>query len=103
MNAKKIIILLSLLAMVFTSCGIKQSENSPSNQTSQKELKVVRIESDPEGATVYIDNNEPITTPADEKLSLGWHYIHFTKNGYQDYIMKNIEIKDDTTTISVML
>jgi len=103
MNVKKVVILLSLLVMVFTSCGVKQSGNSPSNPASQEQAKVVRIESDPEGAAVYIDNNEPITTPADVKLSLGWHYIHFTKNGYEDYIMKNAEVKENTTTISVTL
>jgi photosystem II stability/assembly factor-like uncharacterized protein len=103
MNTKKVVILLSLLVVVFTSCGIKQSENSPTNQTSQREVKVVHIDSDPEGATVYIDNNEPITTPAVVKLSLGWHYIHFAKNGYEDYIMKNVEVREDTTTISVTL
>jgi len=102
---KKVLVmfLVFLLLISFTGCGVKQSENSPSNQTSQREVKVVRIDSDPKGATVYIDNNEPITTPADVKLSLGWHYIHFAKNGYEDYIMKNVEIKEDTTTISVTL
>ena len=102
---KKVLILLIVFSLFISlsGCGVKQSGKSPTNQTSQREVKVVHIDSDPEGATVYIDNNEPITTPADVKLTLGWHYIRFTKGGYEDYIMKNIEIKEDTMTISAKL
>ena len=98
-----VVFLVFLLLISFTGCGVKQSEPTPSNPIPQKLVKVIRIESEPEGATVYIDNNEPITTPANVELSPGWHYIDFAKNGYEDYIMKNAEAKEDTTIISATL
>jgi len=97
---KKFTFMLIAFALLigFSGCGVKQAGITP-----QEQIKVVRIESEPEGATVYIDNNEPITTPAYVELSLGWHYIHFTKNGYEDYIIKNAEVKEDTKIISATL
>jgi len=103
MNVKKVVILLSLLVMVFTSCGVKQSENSPGNQTSQREVKVVHIDSYPEGADVNIDNNYLGKTPLTVKITIGKHNFAFYKEGYVWHSMDNVEIKEDTNEIKVTL
>ena len=90
MNVKKVVILLSLLVMVFTSCGIKQSENSPSNPASQEQLKVVHIDSDPEGADVNIDDNYSGKTPLTVKIAIGKHNFAFYKEGYVWHSMDNV-------------
>jgi hypothetical protein len=103
MNTKKLIILLTLFTMIFTSCGIKQSETSPSNPASQEQVKVVRIESEPLGASVNIDDNYSGKTPLSIKLKIGKHNFAFYKDGYVWHSMENIEIKEDTKEIKVTL
>jgi len=95
-------VLFTLLISV-AGCNFKQAEINPSNSGAQIQTKFVHIDSDPQGAMVYIDNNAPITTPTDIELTPGWHYINFKKDGYEDYIIKNAEVKEDTTIISVTL
>jgi len=93
---------LILLLIGFVGCRKKTVLNNH-NIGPVMQMRIVKIDSDPQGAMVYIDNNAPITTPADIELTLGWHYIDFKKDGYEDYIIKNAEVKEDTTIISVTL
>ncbi|MFU2158290.1 VPS10 domain-containing protein [Caldisericum sp. AR60] len=100
--SKKILVVIIVALVFFTGCGVSQNRNSGTN-LSNPQTKLVHIDSEPEGATVYIDNMEPITTPVDVELTIGTHYIKFRKAGYLDVEMKDAEVKDNTDTVSVVL
>ena len=102
---KKVLILLMVFSLLISlsGCGVKQSENSPTNQTSQREVKVVRIESDPEGATVYIDKSDVLITPGYVQIQAGQHTFQFSMDGYEDKTLDNIDIEEDTKVISANL
>jgi hypothetical protein len=103
MNTKKLIIILTLFAMIFTSCGIKQTRITPSNPNAQRRTKVVHIDSDPEGAILNIDYNHVGETPLSVEVTIGNHDIAFYKDGYVTHLMENVEIKEDTKEIKVTL
>ncbi|MGB9694129.1 MAG: VPS10 domain-containing protein [Fervidobacterium sp.] len=86
----------------FTGCNVSKNQSSGIN-LSKPQTKLVHVDSEPQGATVYIDNMEPITTPADVELTIGTHYVKFTRPGYLDVEMKDAEVKEDTSTISATL
>jgi len=102
---KKIIIIVFLFVLLasFTGCGVKDTNTSPSNPVQVKQTKIVKIDSNPQGATVFIDNNNPITTPAEVEFSIGIHFITFRKEGYEGFVQKDFEVKEDTTSINVTL
>ncbi len=92
-----------LLFIVFTGCGGSQTGITPSNPIPQEQTKIVHIDSDPEGATVFVDENYVVRTPADVKLTIGKHNIIFNKDGYQSYTLENTEVNKDTNEIKVVL
>jgi hypothetical protein len=96
---KKVLVVLTLLvvAINFTGCG-RQTETAPQGDT-----KIVHIDSDPEGATVFVDENYVVRTPADVKLTIGKHNIIFNEDGYQSYTLENTEVNKDTNEIKVVL
>ena len=102
---KKVFIGLILIALLMSFAGCRNGQTSitPSSPISQKQTKIVHIDSDPQGATVFIDNNPPIKTPADVELTLGAHCITFRKEGYENFTLEDGEVKEDTTIISVTL
>ncbi len=102
---KKIIIVVILFVFLasLTGCGVNRTGTTSSNPISQVQTKVVHFDSNPEGATVFIDNNPPIKTPADVELTLGAHCITFRKEGYENFTLEDGEVKEDTTTISATL
>lgn len=92
-----LVVVLVVLLMGFTGCFGEQASN-PS-----KQQKVVKIDSDPEGATAVIDNKLTVTTPSQVELTLGYHSVIFSKHGYQGQILKQVEVSKDTTEIKVKL
>jgi hypothetical protein len=94
-----VVLIVTVLLMSFAGC---RSRHTPENPAEKEQIKVVHIDSEPQGATVFIDNMAPIITPADVKLSIGWHYIKFRKDGYEEKIISE-EIKEDTSSVSVVL
>lgn len=99
---KKILVAMLVTLVFFTGCNVSKDQNGGTN-VSKPQTKVVHIDSEPQGATVYIDNMEPITTPADVELTIGMHYVKFTRAGYLDVEMKDAEVKEDTSKISATL
>jgi hypothetical protein len=107
--SKKILVALVLLLLLssFAGCKVKQARTTPgvttpSNPSSQNAIKLLRIESEPEGATVYIDNNDIVITPGYIQIPTGQHTFHFSMEGYDNYT-DNIEVKEDTTVVSAKL
>jgi len=103
---KKVLVALIVAVLFVSGCSLPGgNKTNPSNieNSAIPKTKVVRIESNPGGAIVFVDNDPPVTTPADVELTLGWHFVEFRKNGYQNYVMKNVEVKEDTTEIKVSL
>jgi hypothetical protein len=95
-----VVLIVAMILMSFTGCRARHARE---NSTKKEQTKVVHIDSEPQGATVFIDNMAPVTTLADVKLSVGWHYIKFRKDGYLDVVMKGAEVKKDTSKIFATL
>lgn len=99
---KKVLVLIIIFSISISFIGCKARQGKENNATNQDKRKIVLIDSEPQGATVYIDNNLQVITPIDIELTLGLHRFLFRKDGYFD-IIKDIEIKEDTTKISITL
>ncbi len=95
-----VVLIICVLFISIAGCGGGQAAQNNTNVT--KEV-IVKIDSNPQGANVYIDKNEPVVTPAEVKLTIGTHYIIFRKAGYNDVEQKDVEINEDTTVINVTL
>jgi len=93
---KKIIIVVFLFVLLasFSGCGVKQIETTPSNPIPQEQAKVVKIDSDPEGATVSIDKERVGKTPCEYSLIYGEHNISFYKDDFETYEV-NINVTKD--------
>jgi hypothetical protein len=78
---KKILVVLTLLVVAtnFTGCG-KQAET-----VTQEQTKIVKFDSNPQGADVFVDNRIIGQTPTEYKLSIGTHNILIRKTGFNDY------------------
>ncbi|MGC8691259.1 MAG: PEGA domain-containing protein, partial [Caldisericum sp.] len=100
---KKILFVVLVGLLFLAGCNFKQTKSNPSNPAPQAQTRAVHIDSDPEGATVYIDEDFVVRAPTDVKLTLAKHSIIFKKEGYQDYILKSVEVKEDTAEIKVKL
>jgi len=102
---KKIFLVVTVVVflMSFAGCKREQTGVTPSDSNPQTQTKIVKIDSDPQGATVFIDNNFVVRTPSDVELTLGQHFISFNRDGYQGYILENAVVKEDTTEIKVVL
>ncbi len=99
---KKVIAVLIVCALFVGFAGCEREPTSQ-NGTAEPKEQVVKIDSDPQGANVFIDNNEPVGTPVEVKLTLGTHYMTFRKAGYYDVVKKDVEVNENTTFISVTL
>ena len=82
---KKIFVALVLLLLLSSLAGCKVNQEgttpnvtSPSSPSSQKPIKLVHIDSDPEGATVYIDKSDVLITPGYAQIQAGQHTIQFS-------------------------
>ncbi len=102
---KKTVVFLLMVALVigFSGCRSKQTNNIPGNPTAQKQTKLVHIDSDPQGAIVFIDDNFVVRTPSDVELTMGKHSIIFNKDGYENCILNDAEVKKDTAEINIKL
>jgi len=92
-----------VLFISFAGCRKEQTSVTPINPNPQEQAKIVKIDSDPQGATVFIDNDAPIETPVEYKLTFGTHFVTFRKAGYYDVVKKDVEVNKDTTSISATL
>jgi photosystem II stability/assembly factor-like uncharacterized protein len=92
-------LIICTLFISIAGCGKQTTQNS----TPPAKEVIVKIDSNPQGASVYIDKNEPVVTPVEVKLAIGKHYIIFRKAGYNDVEQKDVEINEDTTVINVTL
>jgi len=107
--SKKILVALVLLLLLssLAGCKVNQEGTTPNltspNPSSQKPIKLIRIESDPEGATVYIDKSDVLITPGYAQIQAGKHTIQFSMEGYEDKTLDNIDIEEDTKVISANL
>jgi len=77
-----------IICMLFISIAGCGGEQAAQNNTNVTKEVTVKIDSNPQGANVFIDKNEPVVTPAEVKLTLGRHYIIFRKAGYNDVEQK---------------
>lgn len=102
---KKVIVAVILVVVFisFAGCGVKQTGTTASNPVPQEQTKLVHIDSDPEGATVFVDDNYVVRTPALIKLTIGKHNILFKKGGYLNYTVEDAEVREDTTEIKAVL
>jgi len=98
---KKVLVVLIVAVVFFSGCSL--NKNNAGNTSETLKTKIVRIESNPGGAIVFIDNDTPIKTPADVELTLGAHCITFRKEGYENFTLEDGEVKEDTTIISATL
>ncbi len=64
---------------------------------------IVNINSDPEGASVTIDDVPRGTTPLEVSLTVGKHNIVVTKEGYTGYVSSLDVEKGETKELNVKL
>ncbi len=91
------LLVLAFLFLSFSGCGKKQAQVPNAN------AKIVKFDSEPEGAKVFIDGYMKGTTPCSVELSFGKHYIRFDKDGYESYISEDAEIGKTTNVIKTKL
>jgi hypothetical protein len=91
------LLLLAILLLSFSGCERKQA------QVPNENAKIVKFDSEPEGAEVFIDDSMKGTTPCDIKLSFGKHYIRLKKDGYESYVSEDAEIGKNTNVIKAKL
>ncbi len=100
---RKVFLVLVLVAflMSFAGCGIKQTGTTPSNPIPQEQTKIVKFDSNPEGARVFVDDQNMGQTPLECKLTLGTHSILIIKVGFKDYD-ETINVANDGKEQSIM-
>ena len=76
--SKKIFIALVLLMLFLSLAGCKTG-------LPQQDLKVVKFDSVPQGADVFVDNQKIGQTPIEFKLYPGYHCVTIRKEGFEDY------------------
>jgi len=76
--SKKIFIALVLLMLLLSLAACKTS-------LPQQDLKVVKFDSVPQGANVFVDNQKIGQTPIELKLYPGYHCVTIRKEGFEDY------------------
>lgn len=69
---------------------------------NQEQAKIVKIDSDPQGAIVFIDNEESNKTPFECLLTFGPHTLTIKKEGYLEG-GKSIIVKENSSDIIVNL
>ncbi|MDR0505980.1 MAG: PEGA domain-containing protein [Dysgonamonadaceae bacterium] len=91
--------------------GIKEEKNIEITETSDRsysfnvmQKRLFYFNSDPQGATLFIDGTKIGTTPLSHELTLEFHNIKATLNGEQDSFDKNFADKDlpNTFTLNVI-
>ena len=90
---KKVIVAVILVVLLtsFTGCGVKQTGTTPSNPIPQEQTKIVKFDSSPQGAEVFVDNYQIGQTPVEYKLPIGTHSILVKKDGFE-YYYENIDV-----------
>jgi hypothetical protein len=76
--SKKIFVVLVLLMLFLSLAGCKTG-------LPQEEMKVVKFDSVPQGADVFVDNQKIGETPIEYKLPIGTHNILIIKDGFEGY------------------
>jgi len=97
---KKTIVFLLMVVFVigFSGCGSKQT----SNPIPQEQTKIVKIDSDPEGAEVVVDYDKSYKTPFECSLTIGPHTLIIKKEGYWE-LNRGIIVKKDSSDVFVTL
>ncbi|MDI6861528.1 MAG: PEGA domain-containing protein [Caldisericia bacterium] len=91
-----LILLIFLILINFNSCKKNVEEKNIIKE------KVVKIDSNPQNAKVFIDNKDVGLTPLDIKLKFGKYFLKIIKSGYLEY-NEVIEINEGTNTINITL
>lgn len=81
--------------------NIKENETGEIN-VELSSGKQITINSSPQGAKLYIDNNYKGTTPFTAELTFGKHNVKLAKTEYKD-LTQSIEIKEYTNDINLTL
>lgn len=84
----------------FAGCN-KQTGTTPSNPIPQEQTKIVKFNSNPEGAEVFVDSQPIGETPLEYKLTLGTHNISIYKISFDVY-GETINITNDGKEQSIM-
>ncbi len=100
---KKVFLVVTVVVflMSFTGCGVKQTGNTPSNPIPQEQTKIVKFDSTPQGAEIFVDSQPIGETPLEYELSIGTNNILIRKDGFEYYYV-NIEVLNDGKEQSVM-
>ena len=100
---KKVIVAVILVVLLtsFTGCGVKQTGTTPSNPIPQEQTKIVKFDSSPQGAEVFVDNYQIGQTPVEYKLPIGTHSILVKKDGFE-YYYENIDVTNGGKEQSIM-
>ena len=83
-----------VLFISFAGCGVKQTGTTPDNTIPQEQTKIVKFDSNPEGAEVFVDNYQIGQTPTEYKLTTGTHNILIRKDGFE-YYYGSIDVLND--------
>jgi hypothetical protein len=89
---KKIAVAIILLALFISVAGCRSNQNS--NTALEGKTTLVKIDSSPEGAEVFVDNYKIGQTPVEYKLPAGTHAVLIKKDGFEHYY-KIINVTND--------
>jgi hypothetical protein len=84
-----VVLILIALLMSFSGCGTESQNTYPGEQT-----KLIKFDSTPQGAELFVDNQDTGQTPIEFKLPFGTHNILIRKNGFEDYY-GSIDVAND--------
>jgi len=101
---KKIFLVVTVVVflMSFAGCKREQTAVTPSDSNSQPQTKIVKIDSDPEGAEVVVDYDKSYKTPFECSLTIGPHTLIIKKEGYWE-LNRGIIVKKDSSDVFVIL
>jgi hypothetical protein len=101
---KKIFLVVTVVVflMSFAGCKREQIGVTPSDSNHQPQTKIIKIDSDPEGAEVFVDYDKSYKTPLECSLAIGPHTLIIKKEDYQE-VKKDIIVKKDLSDVFVTL
>ncbi len=102
---KKTVVFLLMAVFVISFTGCNKSTNSTKKPMQEKIVeveKMIKIDSNPEGAEVVVDYGKSYKTPFKCLLTSGPHTLIIKKEGYQK-LNRGIIVKKDSSSFSITL